>query len=432
MKREDIEKEFEEIVSRSQHLFNQPVKIEKSSSPLGTYIEPRIAQKPLLPELDVNIDLISRVTRLLVAHDYVRESIYRYQQEKGILCITITKELQELSDIEEFKNFLNQLNKFLREAYVDPESEKRGCVYQVDITNYEEKHPYKKFLTELNNILQNIHTLTLEILQEYDMISAQYTSKTDIDETKILYFSIGNARIINVEPYNIPQPLINFINAFNEEVNSSGYATYLNVLYMKLDKKYRLDLTLGAAFNHRSLILFDPDPSVDTFEHTYIDGNYTRVVAWKKYLSDFSPLIEKEPIHILNNKLSIEKRKDITKSISEEVEGTNKVSAKEKELEKALAWRDSLLKVQIPKEDLLDMVMIIYLINWDGIINHSSRMDIMSIEDEANIIYYYGLYALYNEQKKRYIPRYNAETQNIIRNAIRDTVGGIENFLLPE
>ncbi len=84
------------------------------------------------------------------------------------------------------------------------------------------------------------------------MISAQYTSKTHIDETKILYFSIGNARIINIEPYNIPQPLINFINTFNEEVNSSGYATYLNVLYMKLDKKYRLDLTLGAAFNQFS------------------------------------------------------------------------------------------------------------------------------------------------------------------------------------
>lgn len=426
MKREDIEKEFEEIVSRSQHLFNQPIKVEKSPSPLGTYIEPRIAQKPLLPELDTNIDLISRVTRLLVAHDYVRESIYRYQREKGILCITIIKELQELSDIEQFRNFLTQLNKFLREAYVDPESEKRGCVYQVDITNYEEKHPYKKFLTDLNNILQNIHTLALEILQEYDMISAQYTSKTGIDETKFLYFSIGNARIINIEPYNIPQPLINFINAFNEEVISSGYATYLNVLYMKLDKKYRLDLTLGAAFNHRSLILFDPDPSINTFEHTYIDGNYTRVVAWKKYLSDFSPNIEKEPIHI------IEKRKDITKSISEEVEGTNKVSAKEKELEKALAWRDSLFKVHIPKDVLPDIVLIIYLINWDGIINHSSRRDIMSIEDEANIIYYYGLYALYNEQKKRFIPRYNGETQNIIRGAIRDTVRGIENFLLPE
>ncbi len=55
MKREDIEKEFEDIVSRSQHLFNQPVKVEKSPSPLGTYIEPRIAQKPLLPELDINI-----------------------------------------------------------------------------------------------------------------------------------------------------------------------------------------------------------------------------------------------------------------------------------------------------------------------------------------------------------------------------------------
>lgn len=423
MKREDIEKEFEEIVSCSQHLFNQPVKIEKSASPLGTYIEPRIAQKPLLPELDTNLDLISRVTRLLAAHDHVRESIYRYQQEKGILCITILKELQELSDIEQFRDFLTELKKFLREAYVDPESEKRGCVYQADITNYEEKYPYKKFLTELNNILQNIHTLTLEILQEYDMISAQYTSRTDVDETKILYFSIGNVRIINIEPYNIPQPLINFINSFNEEVNSSGYATYLNVLYMKLDKKYRLDLTLGAAFNHRSLILFDPDSSVNTFEHTYIDGNYTRVVVWKRYLSDFDPNIEKEPIYILDNKLSIEKRKDITKSISEEGE---------RELEKALAWRDGLLKVQIPKEDLSDMVLIIYLINWDGIINHSSRRDIMSIEDEANIIYYYGLYALYNEQKKRYIPRYNGETQNIIRNAIRDTVRGIENFLLPE
>ncbi len=418
MDTEDIEKEFEEIVSKSQHLFNRPIKVEKSSSPLGTYIEPRIAQKPLLPELDSNLDLISRVTRLLIAHDNVRENVYRYQQEKGILCITIIKELQELSDIEQFKIFLTELTKFLRDAYVDPESEKRGCVYQVDISNYEEKHPYKKFLIELNNILQNIHTLCLDILQEYDMISAQYTSKIGIDETKILYFGIGSARIINIEPYNIPQPLINFVNAFNEEVNASGYATYLNVLYMKLDKKYRLDLTLGAAFNHRSLILFDPDQLVGTFEHTYIDGNYTRIVAWKKFLSDFGPNIEKEPIYI------IEKRKDITKSISE--------MGEEKELEKALAWRDSLLKVQIPKEYLSDIVNIIYLINWDGVINHSSRRDIMSIEDEANIIHYYGLYTLYNEQKKRYIPRYNVETQNIIRNAIRDTVRGIENFLLPE
>ncbi len=90
--------------------------------------------------------------------------------------------------------------------------------------------------------------------------------------------------------------------------------------------------------------------------------------------------------------MSIEKRKEIIS----EVGCTNKVSAGERELEKALAWRDSILKVQIPKEDLLDMVMIIYLINWDGVINHSSIMDIISIEDEANIIYYYGLYALYN------------------------------------
>ena len=68
MKREDIEKEFEEIVSRSQHLFNQPIKVEKSSSPLGTYIEPRIAQKPLLPELDTNIDLTFEISpRPLVA-----------------------------------------------------------------------------------------------------------------------------------------------------------------------------------------------------------------------------------------------------------------------------------------------------------------------------------------------------------------------------
>ena len=416
MKREDIEKEFEEIVSRSQHLFNQPIKVEKSSSPLGTYIEPRIAQKPLLPELDINIDLISRVTRLLVAHDYVRESIYRYQREKGILCITITKELQQLSDIEEFKNFLNQLNKFLREAYVDPESEKRGCVYQVDMTNYEEKHPYKKFLTELNNILQNIHTLALEILQEYDMISAQYTSKTGVDETKILYFSIGNARIINIEPYNIPKLIIDFVNTFNEESIVSELATYMNILYIKNDNKYRMDLTLGAAFDHRSLIIYDPDPSNQFFDHTYIDGNYSRTLAWKRYLSDFS-IAENAHIHI------IEKRKDITKSISEDGD---------KEIKKSLAWRDSLYRTKVPKENLTDMAMIVYLINWDGIINHSSRYDIMSAEDEGQIIYYYGLYAIYNEQKKRYVPRYNIEIQKTVRAAIRETVGGIEKVLLPE
>ncbi len=213
------------------------------------------------------------------------------------------------------------------------------------------------------------------------------------------------------------------IIAFNEEVNFSGYATYLNVLYMKLDKKYRLDLTLGAAFNHRSLILFDPDQSVGTFEHTYIDGNYTRIVAWKKFLSDFSIEAEKAQIYILNNKLSIEKRKDITKSISEEGE---------KEIKGSLAWRDALYRTKVPKEYLTDMVMIVYLINWDGMVNHSSKYDVMSVEDEAQIIYYYGLYALYSEQKKRYVPRYNIEIQKIVRSAIRETVSGIEKVLIPE
>ncbi len=89
------------------------------------------------------------------------------------------------------------------------------------------------------------------------------------------------------------------MNAFNEEVESTGYATYLNILYMKIDSKYRLDLTLGAAFGHRSLIVYDPDPKIEMFEHVYIDGNYTRAVAWKKYLSDFSMEPAKAKIFIL-------------------------------------------------------------------------------------------------------------------------------------
>ena len=423
MKREEIEREFEEIAKKSQPLFNQPVTVSKASSPLGTYIKPKIGEKPILPEFDINIDIISKVTRLLIVHDQLREEIYKYQQEKGYICPSlIIPELRDLSDIEDFKHLLDRLNKLLKDVYSSPESERRGCIERYEIENYNKKHPpIETFFINFNHILQDIHTLSLEILQEYNMIALQYTSKTGIDETKILIFSIGAVRIINIEPYSIPKPIIDFINAFNDEAISSELATYMNVLYIKTDNKYRMDLTLGAAFDHRSLIVYDPDPSIETFDHTYIDGNYSRTLAWKKYLSDFSVHAEKAQIYILNNKLSIEKRKDITKSVSE--------SGKEKELEKGLAWRDSLYKTKVPKENLIDMVMIIYLINWDGVVNHSTRIDIMSVEDEANIIYYYGLYALYNEQKKRYVPRYNIEMQKTIRSAIRDTVGGIEKVL---
>ena len=424
MKREEIEREFEEIAKKSQPLFNQPVTVSKASSPLGTYIKPKIGEKPILPEFDINIDIISKVTRLLIVHDQLREEIYKYQQEKGYICPSlIIPELRDLSDIEDFKYLLDRLNKLLKDVYSSPESERRGCIERYEIENYNKKHPpTETFFINFNNILQDIHTLSLEILQDYNMIALQYTSKTGIDETKILIFNIGSVRIINIEPYNIPKPIIDFVNAFNEEAISSELATYMNILYIKMDNKYRIDLTLGAAFDHRSLIVYDPDPSIDMFDHTYIDGNYSRTSAWKKYLSDFS-MAATSQIHILNNKLSIEKRKEITKSVSDEGE---------KKLERSLAWRDSLYRTKVPKENLIDMVMIIYLINWDGIINHSSKLDIMSVEDEADIIYYYGLYALYNEQKKRYVPRYNVEIQKTVRSAMRDTVRGIENKLLPE
>ena len=45
MKREEIEREFEEIAKRSRPLFNQPVTISKASSPLGTYIKPKIGER---------------------------------------------------------------------------------------------------------------------------------------------------------------------------------------------------------------------------------------------------------------------------------------------------------------------------------------------------------------------------------------------------
>lgn len=416
MDREEIERKYDEIAEQSQHLFNQQVSVSKASSPLGTYIKPKIGEKPILPLFDINIDIISKVTRLLIVHDQLREEIYKYQKEKGLICPSlIIPELRDLSESKEFQLIFDKLNKLLKETYSSPESERRGCIDWVEIDNYNKRRPpTESFLINLNNILQELHTISLDILHQYNMIPLQYTTTRGIDETKILYFSIGNARIINIEPYNIPQQLIDFINSFNDEVISSGYATYINILYMNIDNKYRLDMTLGAAFGHRSLIIYDPNPEIEMFEHVYIDGNYTRAVAWKKYLSDFSMEPAKAKIH------TIEK----TKIITEERE--------EKELGRSLAWRDSLFRTIVPKDALLDMVMIIYLINWDGAINHSSNRDIMSIEDEANIIYYYGLYALYDESKKRYIPRFNKEIQNTIRSAIKDTVGGIEKFLLPD
>lgn len=414
MDREEIERKFEDIAKQSQHLFNQQISVSKTSSPLGTYIKPKIGEKPILPLFDINIDIISKVTRLLIVHDQLREEIYKYQKEKGLICPSlIIPELRDLSESKEFQLILDKLNKLLKETYSSPESERRGCIDWVEIDKYNKRHPPTgTFLINLNNILQELHTISLDILHQYNMMPLQYTTTRCIDETKILYFSVGNTRIINIEPYNIPQQLIDFINSFNEEAMSSGYATYINIIYMNIDNKYRLDMTLGAAFGHRSLIVYDPNPEIEMFEHVYIDGNYTRTVAWKKYLSDFSIEPAKAKIHIIEK----------TKTITEE----------EKELEKSLAWRDSLFRTTVPKDALLDMVMIIYLINWDGIINHSSNRDIMYIEDEANIIYYYGLYALYDTSKKRYIPRFNKEIQNTVRSAIKDTVGGIEKFLLPE
>ncbi len=410
MKREEIEEQFNQIALQSQHLYNDPVIVTKASSPLGTYIKPKIGEKPILPEFDINIDIISRITRLLIVHDQLREEIYKYQTEKGVICPSlIISELRDFSNIKEFQIIMEELNKLLKGAYSPPYSERIGCLDWVEIDKYNKIHPpTERFLIKFNNILQDIHTLALEILQEYNMMPLQYTTTTGIDETMILYFSVGSVRIINIEPDNIPKPIIDFVNTFNEEVKSTEYATYMNVLYMKIDNKYRLDLTLGAAFDHRSLIIYDPDPSIDYFDHTYIDGNYSRTLAWKKYLSDFSMDAEKTEIHI----------------IKEEKE--------EKDIKKSLAWRDSLFRTKIPKDYLLDMSLIIYLINWDGIINHSTRYDIMSIEDEANIIYYYGLYALYNESKKRYIVRYNVEIQKIIRAALKDAIGGIEKILLPD
>ena len=410
MNTEEIEKEFEQIARQSQPLFKQPIKVSKEISPIGIYVGPTTAAKrPLLPLLDPSLDLISKMTRLLHAHDIVKENIYEYLKEKGVICVAVVIEvLRELSIIEDFKIILDKLNKLLDETYLYPESRTRLCVDNVEINTYNKNHPDTKFLIELNNIFQKIHSISTDVLSEYNILSRQYVGPKGIDITRILLFNIGdNVRIINIEPYDLPKNIIDFINAFTDEIKKSDYTgTYLNVLYVPIDKKYRLDLTLGAAFAHRSIIIYSSDPSDLYFEHIYADTNYSRTLAWKKYVVDFSEEASKAKIDILE-----EERKP---------------------QEKSLAWRYTLMKTRIEKEFLSDMAIIIYLINWDGIINHSIYEDIMEPEDEADIIYNYGLYAEYIEKEKRYTVKYNREIQNIIRNAIRDTVRGIENKLLPE
>lgn len=413
MNKEDIEIQFQEIAKKSQPLFEEEVIVSRASSPLGTYITPKtFAKREILPELDINLDIISKVSKLLIVHDIIKEYIFKYQKEKRPILITIQKELIDLSVIEEFRKILEELNKLLQDV------ESKTYLYPFDIEKYNREHPDTTFILELNKILQELHSISLEILQEYNMITETYITKEGIEETKMPYFSIGSVRILNIEPYNITKEIIDFINVFNQEVKKTGYATYLNVLYMNIDKKYRLDFTLGAAFDHRSLIIYDPNITIDTFEHIYVDGNHSRTLAWKKYLSDFSIDVAKAQIY------TIEKRKEITKTVTLEGE--------EVELERSLAWRDSLFKANIPKDFLLDMVMVIYLINWDGAINYSSKRDIMSPEDEADIIYNYGLAADYDEEKKHYTAIYDRKTQNVIRAAIKDTVQGIEKVLLPD
>lgn len=128
-------------------------------------------------------------------------------------------------------------------------------------------------------------------------------------------------------------------------------------------------------------------------------------MAWKKYIVDFSEDASKAQINFLEE----EKKPD----------------------EKSLAWRYTLMKVRMEKEFLQDLAIIIYLINWDGIINHSSKFDIMEPEDEAEIIYHYGIYPKYIEKESRYTVKYDKTTQSTIRDAIKDTTRGIEKILLP-
>lgn len=406
MKREEIEEQFNQIAIQSQPLFKAPVKVFKETNPIGTYVMPTTADKePLLPLLDPNLELMTKIMRLLFAHDQLKDEIYKYQQEKQTLYIEILPELKDLSVIPEFKYLQDKLDKLLLEIG------NKNYIYKHDIDEFNKTRPITEtFIIQLNNILQKIHNVSSDVLLEYNTVTITSKDERGRERTEVLYIGIGeNIRVINTEPYNLPTDIIRFINAFNEEIEKSGYASYLNVIYVPFDKKYRLDITLGAAFAHRSVIIYDPDPSQKFFEHTYADTNYSRTLAWKKYLVDFSEESSKAQINILE-----EKKKPY------------------EEQYKSLAWRHTLMKVRIEKEFLQDLAIIIYLISWDGVINHSSRYDIMELEDEADIIYRFAIYPEYIEKEGRYTVKYDKETQTAIRDAIKDTTRGIEKVLLPE
>lgn len=403
MEAEELEKQFEEIAKRSQPFFKAPVQVFKETNPIGTYVKPTTGDRqPLLPLLDPNLELMTKVMRLLFAHDQLKDDIYDYQKEKNTLYIGIIPELEELSGIVEFKNLLGQLNKLLAEVGG------KTYIYRHDIDEFNKTRDItERFVIQLNNILQRIHDVSSEVLLGYNTVFKTFKDERGRERTEILYLRIGKStRVINIEPYNLPENIIKFINAFNEEIEKSGYASYLNVIYIPLDKKYRLDLTLGAAFAHRSVVIYDSDPSQKFFEHIYADTNYSRTLAWKKYIVDFSEEASKATINFIEEK----KEPD----------------------EKSLAWRYTLMKVRMEKEFLQDLAIIIYLINWDGVINHSSRYDIMEVEDEAEIIYYYAIYPEYIEKEGRYTVKYDKDAQRAIRDAIKSTVSGIEKVLLPE
>lgn len=400
---EEIEKQFEEIAKRSRPLFKAPVEVFKETNPIGTYVQPTTAdRKPLLPLLDPNLELMTKVMMLLFAHDQLKDEIYEYQQKKQTLYIGIIPNLKELSDIAEFKNLQDQLDKLLAEV------EGKNYIYRHDIEEFNKTRPITEtFVIQLNNILQRIHDVSSEVLLGYNTVFKTFKDERGREHTEVLYLRIGKStRVINIEPYNLPEGIIKFINAFNEEIEKSGYASYLNVIYIPFDKKYRLDLTLGAAFAHRAVTIYDPDPSQKFFEHIYADTNYSRTLAWKKYIVDFSEEASKATINF--------------------IEETRKPD------EKSLAWRYTLMKVRMEKEFLQDLAIIIYLINWDGVINHSIRYDIMEVEDEAEIIYHYAIYPEYIEKEGRYTVKYDQDAQRAIRDAIKATVSGIEKVLLPE
>lgn len=430
---EDIEKEFEDIAKKSQHLFEEPVTVSSDPVPTMAHVEPMLGKEKLLPYLDTNLDFISKITRLLYIHDILKEDIYRYQKEvkrvyRSGIAISIVKELKDLEDIEQFRLFKDEIYALLKEVHDNSKEYKTTEIYvsPSEIEKFNAKHEITDtFLIRLNNILQRIHSMCLDIISEYNMLAKTYIDEKGLESTRILFFQIGSIRVINIEPYNLPNDIIYFINAFNEEIKKSKYASYANILFIKSDNKYRIDLTLGAAYSHRAVVIYDTNPEEKYFEHIYVDGNYSRTLAWKIYMSDYlNEEINKVDINIL----------DTDRPQFEDIEEGEE---KPKPLA-SLAWRDSFLKVRIEKEYLLDLAIIIYLINWDGLINHSSRYDIMSVADEAEIIYQFAVHPKpiefeeYIPGKTRFTVEYDSNTQRAIRDAIKKTASGVENFLLPE